>query len=246
MRIALIGYGKMGKRIEELAPQLGHQIAYRIGQTNSNELSHIQDADVAIEFTKPEAAIGNYMRLFDIGIPVVSGTTGWNSRLPEVEAMARIKLAVFFYASNFSIGVQMALATSNYLAQLMSRFGNYTALIEEWHHVSKKDAPSGTAITFAEGIIKNYPDYNGWQHMEPQDSPGAEVPSELLPIHAFRENKIPGTHHISWVNEVDSISLQHIAKSRDGFALGALAAAEFAVKAQPGIYTMNDLMKQPI
>ncbi len=242
MRIALIGYGKMGRRIAELAPQRGHMIAHQIGSGNRHELEKIINCDVAIEFTNPESAVQNFRDLFEIGIPVVSGTTGWYSQLPEVEATVSNQKAVFFYASNFSIGVQISLAASNYVAQLMNRLQGYTALIEEWHHAAKKDAPSGTAITFAEGLQKNNANYKSWELAEPSKLNPNYYPDSILPIAAYRENEIPGTHKITWRSIIDTISIEHIAMNRDGFALGAIAAAEFAVKANPGIYTMNDLM----
>jgi 4-hydroxy-tetrahydrodipicolinate reductase len=240
MRIALIGYGKMGRRIAELAPQRGHIIAHQIGLSNRHELEKISDCDVAIEFTNPKSAVQNYRDLFEIRIPVVSGTTGWYSHLREVEELAQKEKAVFFYASNFSIGVQISLAASNYIAHLMNRFDGYAAKIEEWHHTAKKDAPSGTAITFAEGLQKNNKKYSNWKLVDSADTDKDK--ESLLPISAYRENEIPGTHKITWSSEIDTISIEHTALNRDGFALGAIAAAEFAVNAIPGVYTMNDLM----
>jgi len=235
MRIALIGYGKMGKHIEKLALEAGHEITHRIGAAQSSEIAEIADTDVAIEFTSPEAAVGNYRALFDRGIPVVTGTTGWYTDFEQVCGVAAKRGVSFFYATNFSIGVHIALATSNYLAQLLNAHPSYRGSLEEWHHTAKKDAPSGTAITFAEGVIDHHNGYNRWK-LDPAPD------DNTLPVKAYREDEIPGTHRITFANSIDQISLEHKAFNRDGFAGGAIEAAAWLLKQPTGIYTMKDLL----
>lgn len=240
MRIAIIGYGKMGKLIESLAKDEGHEIAYIIDSHNSELTSKLINVDVAIEFTNPETAISNYKKLADQNIPTVTGTTGWMNNFDEVEEFMRITKNQFFYASNFSIGVHLSIATSNYLAKLIENFPEYRLRIDEWHHTAKKDAPSGTALTFGKEIINNH---KGYKRLcsEPIDLQDGD-----LPIYAYRENDIPGTHQIKYDSAIDSIILRHEAKNREGFALGAIKAAEFLIDQKPGVYTMNDLIKLPL
>lgn len=235
MRIALIGYGKMGKQIERLAKGAGHTIAHRIGSAHKDEIDQLTDTDVAIEFTTPEAAVSNYLRLFERRIPVVSGTTGWYGDFDLVCNAANKAGVSFFYATNFSIGVQIALATGTYFAKLMDAHRHYHGILEEWHHTAKKDAPSGTAITFAERIIDQHGAYSHWKL---EDSPEQDA----LPIKAYRENDIPGTHRLTFSSDIDQISLEHKAFNRDGFAGGALEAAAWMLKQPTGIYTMKDLL----
>jgi len=240
MRIAIIGYGKMGQLIEKLATDLGHQIVYKIDSHNAGLTDNLQNVDVAIEFTHPETAVFNYKKLAGQNIPVVTGTTGWMKDFAEVKKLIDTTGSKFFYASNFSIGVHLAMATSNYLAKLIQNFPEYSVRIDEWHHTAKKDAPSGTAISFGESIINNHKGYSKLS------SENADLQVGELPVHAYRENDIPGTHQIKYDSEIDSIILRHEAKNRQGFALGAIKAAEFLIHQNPGVYTMNDLIKLPL
>lgn len=234
MRIALIGHGRMGTLIDELATQHGHDISARITSQNREELREVE-ADVAIEFTRPEAAVDNFTELFARGIPVVTGTTGWYERMHEVAEAAERHDARFFYATNFSIGVQLALAVSAYLSEIIAPYP-YRAEIEEWHHTGKKDAPSGTAITWAETVEKHHPKYRT-HALTP-----AETDEHTLPITAHREGDVKGIHVLRFQGDEDRIEIRHEAHSRDGFGLGALRAARFLVDQSPGIYTMKDLI----
>lgn len=240
MRIAIIGYGKMGQLIEKLATEKGHEIVYKIDSHNSDLTGKLENVDVAIEFTHPETAVSNYKILADQNIPIVTGTTGWMEKFDEVKDQIHHAESHFFYASNFSIGVHLAIATSNYLAKLIENFPEYSLRIDEWHHTAKKDAPSGTALSFGNEIIKNHKGYKKIS-IEPTDLQDGEIP-----IYAYRENDTPGTHQIKYDSDIDSIILRHEAKNRKGFALGAIKAAEFLINQKPGIYTMNDLIKLPL
>lgn len=235
MKIALIGYGKMGKTIEQIARQRGHQIVsiIDINNTADFESEAFRSADVAIEFTTPATALGNYMRCFAANVPVVSGTTGWLEHLDEVKAKCEQEGKTFFYASNFSVGVNIFFALNRYLAKIMNGFPAYDVRMTEVHHIHKLDAPSGTAITLAEGILENVERKKRWT-LET-----AEQPTDL-PIHAIREGEVPGIHEIIYESEADTISIKHDAKSRAGFALGAVIAAEFTA-GKKGFLGMNDL-----
>ena len=235
MKIALIGYGKMGKTIEQIALQRGHQIVSIIDINNTADFDSeaFRSADVAIEFTTPATALGNYMRCFEANVPVVSGTTGWLSHLDEVKAKCEQEGKTFFYASNFSVGVNIFFALNRYLAKIMNGFPAYDVRMTEVHHIHKLDAPSGTAITLAEGILDNVERKERWT-LET-----AEQPTDL-PIHAIREGEVPGIHEIIYESEADTISIKHDAKSRVGFALGAVIAAEFTA-GKKGFLGMNDL-----
>ena len=235
MKIALIGYGKMGKTIEQIALQRGHQIVSIIDINNTADFDSeaFRSADVAIEFTTPATALGNYMRCFEANVPVVSGTTGWLSHLDEVKAKCEQEGKTFFYASNFSVGVNIFFALNRYLPKIMNGFPAYDVRMTEVHHIHKLDAPSGTAITLAEGILDNVERKERWT-LET-----AEQPTDL-PIHAIREGEVPGIHEIIYESEADTISIKHDAKSRAGFALGAVIAAEFTA-GKKGFLGMNDL-----
>ena len=235
MKIALIGYGKMGKTIEQIALQRGHQIVSIIDINNTADFDSeaFRSADVAIEFTTPATALGNYMRCFEANVPVVSGTTGWLSHLDEVKAKCEQEGKTFFYASNFSVGVNIFFALNRYLAKIMNGFPAYDVRMTEVHHIHKLDAPSGTAITLAEGILDNVERKERWT-LET-----AEQPTDL-PIHAIREGEVPGIHEIIYESEADTISIKHDAKSRAGFALGAVIAAEFTA-GKKGFLGMTDL-----
>ena len=236
MKIALIGYGKMGKMIEQIAMERGHEVILKIDINNQHELTleNLKKADTAIEFTIPSSAIANYNSCFDAGIPVVSGTTGWLDKKEEVYSSCRSKNGTFFYASNFSVGVNIFFLINEKLAHLMSTHNEYTVEMKEIHHTQKLDAPSGTAITLAEGIIKNIPRKTKWVNQPTNKQEEVGIISE-------REGQVPGYHAIRYESAVDTIEIIHNAKSRAGFALGAVLAAEFSF-GKKGILGMNDLL----
>lgn len=237
MKIALIGYGKMGKTIEQIALSRGHQIVSIVDINNPEEFQsdNFKSADVAIEFTTPATAFDNYMKSFAAGVAVVSGTTGWLDRIDEIKEKCAKEGKTFFYASNFSIGVNIFFALNKHLAKIMNNFPNYTISMTETHHIHKLDAPSGTAITLAEGIIENVERKDRWT-LET-----AQQPSDL-PIHAIRDGEVPGIHEVTYESDVDYISIKHDAKSRAGFALGAVVAAEFTA-GKKGFLGMDDMLK---
>ena len=237
MKIALIGYGKMGKTIEQIALNRGHQIVSIVDINNPEEFqsANFKSADVAIEFTTPATAFDNYMKSFAAGVPVVSGTTGWLDRIGEIKEKCEKEGKTFFYASNFSIGVNIFFALNKYLAKIMNNFPSYNISMTETHHIHKLDAPSGTAITLAEGILENVDRKERWT-LET-----AEQPTDL-PIHAIREGEVPGIHEVTYESDVDYISIKHDAKSRAGFALGAVVAAEFTA-GKKGFLGMDDMLQ---
>jgi len=235
MKIALVGYGKMGKTIEQIALSRGHEIVSIIDVNNPQDFESeaFKSADVAIEFTTPATAYGNYMKCFAAGVSVVSGTTGWLEHLEEIKRMCKEEGKTFFYASNFSVGVNIFFAVNKYLAKIMNNFPSYDVRMTEVHHVHKLDAPSGTAITLAEGILENIDRKERWT---------LETAEKMtdLPIHAIREGEVPGIHEVIYESDADIISIKHDAKSRAGFALGAVIAAEFTA-GKKGFLGMNDL-----
>lgn len=235
MKIALIGYGKMGKTIEQIALSRGHQVVSVVDVNNPEEFhsDKFKSADVAIEFTTPATAFDNYMKCFASGVPVVSGTTGWLDRIDAIKEKCAKEGNTFFYASNFSIGVNIFFAINKQLAKIMNNFPSYDVKMTETHHIHKLDAPSGTAITLAEGILENMDRKNRWT-LETTEQPTD------LPIHAIREGEVPGIHEVIYESDVDYISIKHDAKSRTGFALGAVIAAEFTAGKQ-GFLGMADL-----
>ena len=237
MKIALIGYGKMGKEIEQILIARGHTIPLIIDLNNTNDLdtAHLQKVDVAIEFTTPSTAYGNVVKCLEEGVPVVCGTTAWLDKLPEVEQLCKEKNGAFFYASNYSIGVNIFFEINRRLAQLMNRFGEYDVTIEETHHTQKKDAPSGTAVTLAEGVLENLDRKQKWVC-------GTTTVPEELEVVAIRRSVVPGTHTVTYESDVDALSITHMAKIRRGFALGAVLAAEF-LHGKTGIFSMKDLMQ---
>ena len=231
MKIALLGYGRMGKAIEELAKGRGHEIV-SIHDKDSNQ-GDISKEDMAINFSIPSAAVNNLKFAFDNNVPVVCGTTGWLEKLNEIHDYCKLKKSGFLYASNFSIGVNLFFKLNELTAQLMKgQETNYTAHLEETHHIHKLDAPSGTAITLAEGIAAQNDHYKKWS-MDPKTND--------LKISAYREGEVPGTNSITYSSEVDEISIQHKANSRQGFALGAVIAAEW-LQGKEGIFSMKDLL----
>jgi 4-hydroxy-tetrahydrodipicolinate reductase len=230
MKIALLGYGKMGKTIERLAQERGHEIIFRI--TEDVENFDLRQADVAIDFSVPDAAFENITTCFKQQVPVVSGTTGWLSRYSEAVDICKQNDAAFIYASNFSLGVNLFFELNKKLAAMMANFPEYQVAIEEIHHTQKLDAPSGTAITLAEQILE-HSSKKGWK----LDT----ASKDDIPVSAKRIENVPGTHIISYEAPVDTIKIEHIAHSRDGFALGAIIAAEW-LKDKKGIYTMKDVL----
>ena len=236
MNIALIGYGKMGKEIEKIARERGHNISLIVDIDNRGDLvpEHLSAADAAIEFTGPEAAFGNISACFDAHLPVVSGSTGWLDRMEEVQERCRREGQAFFYASNFSLGVNILLHVNRTLARIMERYPEYDVAMEEIHHTQKLDAPSGTAITLAEGILEEITRKKQWVNRP------AEEPEELA-ILSRRIDAVPGIHTIRWESEADYLELTHSAKNRRGFALGAVLAAEY-LKDKKGCFGMNDLL----
>lgn len=237
MRLALIGYGKMGKAVEQLALKHGHTITAIIDENSASEINAQLKAivDVAIEFSSPSSAKNNIIDCLSNGISVVSGTTGWKFDAREMEDLCKNNSAAFFYASNYSIGVNLLMEINNKLATLIERFPDYEAEIEETHHIHKLDKPSGTAITLANGILNNNKKYVNWE-LNPKKE------KNNLGITSFREGEVFGDHKIVWKNEIESISLSHSAASRMGFATGAVLAAEYLHK-RIGYFTMKDLLK---
>ena len=236
MNIAIIGYGKMGKEIEKIVQERGHTISVRIDKDDKSlfDDDRFKNSDVAIEFTQPEFAVNNYKRCFQNQIPVVSGTTGWLSKMQEVETLCNETNNTFFYASNFSIGVNVFFELNKKLADLLGTNSDYDVEMEEIHHIQKLDAPSGTAISLAEQILKRTELKQNWS-LE-------SGTKKNLKISALRIDKVPGTHTITYTSAVDEISIKHEAKSRKGFALGAVLAAEF-IKDKKGVLNMHDMLQ---
>ncbi|MDR2235368.1 MAG: 4-hydroxy-tetrahydrodipicolinate reductase [Chryseobacterium sp.] len=231
MRIALVGYGKMGKIIDEIAQKRGHEVVARLKETPTAE--NLNNPDVVIEFSLPEAAYSNIKACLENRIPVICGTTGWLEKKAEVEQIALDHDTAFLYGSNFSLGVNLFFALNEKLAGLMKNVDEYSCQLEEIHHIHKKDAPSGTAISIAEGIIQNNPKFDAWKLEETQ---GME-----LGIFAVREDEVPGTHSVFYRSEVDEIEIKHTAFNRNGFALGAVVAAEW-IKGKKGNFAMKDVL----
>lgn len=226
----------MGREIEQLALKLGYSIDLIIDINNLQDLTaeKLSNCDVAIEFTTPSSAVDNIKFCIIHGIPVVTGTTGWHEHLPEIKKLCKEKQGSLFYASNYSPGVNIMFAVNEYLAKLMSKFPEYSIELTEIHHTQKLDAPSGTAISLADQIIENNKSKKSWS-LNQSDS------NDILPIKAVREGNVKGIHEVVYTSDVDVISLKHTARSRQGFAAGAIMAAEFIVH-RKGIYTMKDLM----
>jgi len=237
MKIALIGYGKMGKTIERIAKERGHEIVSVIDVDNTDdfESAAFKSADVAIEFTMPTVAQENVRRAFAAGVPLVCGTTGWIENLQKLKNEVQEKGNTLFWSSNFSLGVNVFMAVNKYLARLMNRFPEYDVEMTEVHHTQKLDAPSGTAITLAEGILENLERKTSWLKET------ASAPEEIA-IKSIREGQVPGTHTIVYDCDVDTITITHEAKNREGLALGAVVAAEFTA-GKKGFLGMNDLLK---
>lgn len=250
MKIALIGYGKMGKMIEQIALERGHEIVCRIDVDNQQDFNspEFASADVAIEFTNPTAAYGNYLKAFAHNVKVVSGSTGWmKDHKNDVERLCNEEGQTLFWASNFSIGVAIFSAVNKYLAKIMNQFPQYDVKMTETHHIHKLDAPSGTAITLAEQIVDRLDRKNDWKKGTTRWDDGRvegseeHAQNELL-IDSIRHEEVPGIHSISYDSEADCITITHDAHSRKGFALGAVLAAEYT-KEHKGLLTTSDLFK---
>jgi len=240
MKIALLGYGKMGQTIERIALERGHEIVLKKDEFNTYEGLSI--ADVAIDFSIPAVAVDNISSCFYANVPVISGTTGWLDRYDEMVALCAEKKGAFISSSNFSLGVNLFFGLNEYLAKMMSKFDSYKVTMEEIHHTQKLDAPSGTAISLAKGVIENSK-YTSWTLEESKNN--APSDSELakeIHIEAIRTGDVPGTHTVTYTSEVDTIEIKHTAHNRDGFALGAVIAAEWIV-GKEGVFSMRDVLE---
>jgi len=252
MKIALIGYGKMGKMIEQIAKSRHHDIVSIIDVNNPEDFDTdaFQSADVAIEFTAPTAAYDNVRKAFDRGVKVVSGSTGWmNEHAEEMRQLCETQGKTLFWASNFSVGVAIFSAVNHYLAQIMNNFPQYDVTMEETHHIHKLDAPSGTAITLANDIVSSLDRKAKWVHGDLVQPDGSVVSGEAisetdLPIKSIRCDEVPGIHSVIYDSEADKIQITHDAHSRQGFALGAVLAAEYTHEHQ-GFLTIDDLFNFP-
>ena len=230
MKIALLGYGKMGKEIEKIALQRGHEIVLK--KSSASSFEGLELADVAIDFSVPTSAVTNISACLNSGVPIVSGTTGWLENYNQMTALCQEKQGAFIYGSNFSLGVNIFFELNEYLAKIMAKFNQYQVAMEEIHHTQKLDAPSGTAISLAKGII-NASEYKDWTLANPK--------SDEILIDAKRIENVPGTHSVFYNSEVDLIEIKHLAHNRTGFALGAVLAAEWIV-GKKGVFTMKDVL----
>ncbi|WP_396212223.1 4-hydroxy-tetrahydrodipicolinate reductase [Flavobacterium sp.] len=232
MKVALLGYGKMGKIIETTLLERGHEIVLK--KTSTTTFEGLKNADVAIDFSLPSVAVANISECLTNGIPVISGTTGWLEEYPKMVSLCKEKKGAFLYGSNFSLGVNLFFQLNENLSKMMSKFNQYKVELEEIHHTQKLDAPSGTAISLAKGIIENS-DYKSWTLDKNRDE-------NQLYIDAKRIENVPGTHSIFYISDVDTIEIKHTAHNREGFALGAVIAAEWIVN-KNGIFTMKDVLQ---
>lgn len=251
MKAAIIGYGKMGREIERILLERGHEIALVIDAHNAAALDaeHLRGIDVALEFTTPETAYGNLRTCIENRTPVVSGTTGWTSRLEELQILCRERGGALFYASNYCLGVNLMFRLNRQLAALINRVGGYDVWIEEVHHTQKKDAPSGTAITLAEGILSELDSKCDWVDYAPgienatnRIERAEDAGPEQLVIESVREGSVPGIHAVSYESDDDRLELKHTIKNRRTLAMGAVIAAEFLCGKQ-GVYSMEDLLR---
>jgi 4-hydroxy-tetrahydrodipicolinate reductase len=236
MKIALIGYGKMGKAIEDIAVQRGHKIILKIDEHNLPDFNkeNLQKADIAIEFTSPHSAVNNIRKVIEFGVPLVCGSTGWTEKMPEVEKYVMEKNGSFLYASNFSVGVNIFFEVNKKLAALMSDQDEYEVILEEIHHTQKKDAPSGTAITLAEQVLESVKRKRQWVNDLSDNPTDLEIISQ-------RVDPAPGTHKVKYSSAIDDIEIIHTAHNRLGFALGAVLAAEY-IPGKKGIFSMKEVL----
>ena len=244
MKVAIIGYGKMGREIEQILLGRGHEVALKIDLDNRADLNaeRLKGIDIAIEFTTPQTAYDNIRTCLEAGVAIVSGTTGWTERLGELRALCDELKGCFMYASNYSLGVNIAFRVNRYLASLMSRVEGYDVRIEEVHHTQKKDAPSGTAITLAEQIIEQLPSKQSWHCIEPQKGEVEQHKDDSIEITSLREGSVPGIHTVTYESNEDTLTLHHSLTSRTALAKGVVAAAEF-VCGKHGNFSMDDLFK---
>ena len=245
MNIALLGYGKMGKIIEKIATDRKHNIVLKIDFYNQQELTteNLKNADLAIEFSTPGSVLSNIKHCFEAGVPVVVGTTGWYEHMPELKKMCLETGGTMLYGSNFSVGVNIFFHVNKVLAKMMSNYPYYDVQVEEIHHTQKLDSPSGTAITIAEGIIENINSKKEWVNMltaEGDENKNDDVKNDQLLIESFRIDSVPGTHTVIYDSEVDSIEFKHTAHNRNGFALGAVLAAEW-VQPKKGFFSVDQM-----
>lgn len=239
MKIAIIGYGKMGHMIERIARERGHHVCCIIDADNIADLESdaFRKADVAIEFSTPATAVDNILACFAGEVPVVVGTTGWTNSLPELKELCEKGKGTMLFASNFSIGVNIFMALNRYLSAIMNDFAQYHPSLTETHHIHKLDHPSGTAITLAEQLVEKVKRIKDWREPEPS----AKIKDNILPVDHIREGEVPGIHSITWESEADIITITHSAKSREGFALGAVMAAEWLAR-KKGWHTMGEML----
>ena len=237
MKIILLGYGKMGKEIEKIAVDRKHQIILKVDEHNYASITkeELSKADIAIEFSTPHTVLNNIGKCFAANLPIVVGTTGWYDKADEMKKICNQKNACLFYASNFSVGVNVFFKVNEYLAKMMNNYPEYKISIEEIHHIHKLDSPSGTGISLANQVIQNIPKKTKWVNASTQKENELEIISK-------RENEVPGTHTVKYLSAIDDIEIMHKAHNRKGFALGAVLAAEF-VKGKKGVFGMNDMMK---
>ncbi|MBX2892096.1 MAG: 4-hydroxy-tetrahydrodipicolinate reductase [Saprospiraceae bacterium] len=237
LKIGLFGYGKMGRAIESLAAEHGATVVWRVTRENRAEVTPalLRQADVIIEFTRPESAFDNVMQCLRAGVPVVSGTTGWLERLPEAQEFCEKNEGALLWASNFSIGVNLFFALNTCLSKMMNERPEYTPAVTEIHHIHKLDAPSGTALTLVQGMVEQVRRLSGWALSPPMPAPGE------IPVSAIREGEVPGTHIVAWAGPADEIKIEHRAHSRLGFASGALLAAQWLADKQ-GFFSMRDVL----
>jgi len=244
MKIALLGYGKMGRIIEKIATDRKHEIVLKISSSNADDLNteNLQKADIAIEFSTPSTVLSNITACFEAGLPVVIGTTGWYDHMDVVKQLCSENHGSILYGTNFSVGVNIFFHVNKVLAKLMNNYPYYDVQVEEIHHTQKLDAPSGTAITIAEGIIENMDAKDKWQSVLIADGTDADdnIKNGELLIESYRIDSVPGTHTVIYDSEVDSIEFKHTAHNRNGFALGAVLAAEW-LKDKKGFHAVNDM-----
>ena len=244
MNIAIIGFGKMGKTIKNLAEAGGDVVVLTIDLENRADFTpeNLRKADVAIEFSRPETAFENIRTCLEAGVPVVCGTTGWLDQLEEAKALCKANNGALFYASNYSIGVNVFFAVNRYLSKLMAGQSQYDVHMEEVHHTQKLDHPSGTAITLAEGVLENFTKKKNWKaHLQTAENEHVNLPLDALSIISKRVENVPGTHVVTWDSGIDTIEISHVAHSREGFASGALAAAKWLV-GKRGCFGMQDML----